>query len=80
MANGLKRTILQRRNVFGAQVAREIGVDHKTVAAARKSVGGFSPTEKRTAKDGKQYKASGHSQSAVDGRVSPCHPENPFLF
>jgi hypothetical protein len=38
-------------------IAAEIGVDHKTVGAARKSVGEHSPPEKRVGKDGKRYKA-----------------------
>ncbi|MGY3278161.1 hypothetical protein [Bradyrhizobium sp. S3.7.6] len=50
-------------------VGREVGVHHETVAAARKAVGEKSPTEnscsnsktmveRRTGKDGKQYKAT----------------------
>jgi hypothetical protein len=38
-------------------IAAEIGVDHKTVGAARKLVGEHSPPEKRVGKDGKRYKA-----------------------
>ena len=38
-------------------LAREIGVDHKTVAKARKSVGDKSPT-RRVGADGKQYRAN----------------------
>jgi hypothetical protein len=42
------------------EIARHIGVDHKTVAKARKAVGEKSPTEaaRRTGKDGKTYAAT----------------------
>jgi hypothetical protein len=39
-------------------IAAEIGVDHKTVGAARRSVGEHSPPEKRVGKDGKSYPAT----------------------
>jgi hypothetical protein len=38
-------------------IAAEIGVDHKTVGAARRSVGEHSPPEKRVGQDGKSYPA-----------------------
>jgi hypothetical protein len=38
------------------EIAREIGVDHKTVAAARKATGENSPVKKRVGKDGKARK------------------------
>jgi hypothetical protein len=38
-------------------IAAEIGVDHKTVGAARRSVGEHSPPEKRIGQDGKSYPA-----------------------
>jgi hypothetical protein len=38
-------------------IAKEIGIDHKTVARARKSVGDKSPT-RRVGADGKQYRAT----------------------
>ena len=37
-------------------IARELGIDHKTVGGARKKAGEeYSPTEKRTGLDGKSY-------------------------
>lgn len=39
-------------------IAKDIGVDHKTVAKARKSVGEKSPTAKRVGHDGKKYNAT----------------------
>lgn len=39
-------------------IAKEIGVDHKTIAKARKSVGDKSPTAKRVGADGKHYNAT----------------------
>lgn len=39
-------------------IAEVIGVDHKTVGEARKSVGGDSLTAKRIGKDGKRYPAT----------------------
>jgi hypothetical protein len=38
-------------------IAAAIGVDHKTVAAARRAIGEDSPPEKRIGKDGKRYRA-----------------------
>lgn len=38
-------------------IAKEIGIDHKTVAKARKSVGDKSPT-RRVGADGKRYQAT----------------------
>lgn len=56
-------------------VAEKIGVDHKTVAAARGSVGENSPTGKRTGKDGKQYMASKARQQAPALRKMPEPPK-----
>lgn len=42
------------------RIAEAVGVDHKTIIAARRSVGENSPTDKpkRVGKDGKKYKAT----------------------
>jgi hypothetical protein len=53
-------------------IARDIRIDHKTVAAARKAVGENSPTKKRIGKDGKNYKAT-KQPSAI--RVEGPTPE-----
>jgi hypothetical protein len=47
-------------------IAAEIGVDHKTVAAARQAVGENSPTETRIGQDGKNYKPSKPKPSAPE--------------
>lgn len=39
-------------------IADDMGVSHQTVMRARKALGPFGPTEKRTGKDGKSYKAT----------------------
>jgi hypothetical protein len=44
-------------------IAKEIGVDHKTVSAARKSVGEKSPT--RVGADGKRYQSTKHMTPAA---------------
>jgi hypothetical protein len=48
-------------------IAKEIGVDHKTVAKARKSVGEKSPTAKRVGNDGKRYSATKRMTPAAGG-------------
>jgi hypothetical protein len=45
-------------------IGKEIGVDHKTVAKARKSVGEKSPT-RRVGTDGKHYRATKQMTPAV---------------
>jgi hypothetical protein len=49
-------------------IAAEIGVDHKTVGAARKAGGEHSPPERVTGKDGKSYPA--RASNDVDPEAS----------
>jgi hypothetical protein len=49
-------------------IAVEIGVDHKTVGKARRSVGDHSPPDKRVGQDGKSYPAKVAKPTADDER------------
>src|SRR5512132_4385833 len=49
------KAITENPNKSDRAIAAEIGVDHKTVGAARKAGGENSPPERVTGKDGKSY-------------------------
>jgi hypothetical protein len=46
-------------------IAEELGVDHKTVGAARKQLGSNSPVEKRVGKDGKSRRQPQRTRAAT---------------
>jgi hypothetical protein len=54
-----EKAIMENPEKSDRAIAAEIGVSHTSVSNARKSVGKDLPPEKRTGKDGKQYKANG---------------------